>query len=62
MFQPRSPRISGIIAHSPGMWPLAFGNPEAASVMHAMEFVVWFRPVNRQERVGEQRAVVWKFV
>ena len=62
VFQPRSPRISGIIAHSPGMWPLAFGKPDAASVMHAIEFVVWLRPVSRQERVGEQSAVVWKFV
>src|SRR5262249_59641052 len=30
--------------------------------MQAIPFVVWFRPVIRQERVGEQRAVVWKFV
>src|SRR3954466_14263000 len=30
--------------------------------MHAMEFVVWLRPVRRHERVGEQSAVVWKFV
>jgi hypothetical protein len=30
--------------------------------MHAIPFVVWLRPVSRQERVGEQRAVVWKFV
>ena len=30
--------------------------------MHAMEFVVWLRPVSRHERVGEQSAVVWKFV
>ena len=62
VFQPRSPRISGSIAHSPGMWPLAFGNPEAASVMQAMLLVVWLRPVSRHDRVGEQRAVVWKFV
>ena len=44
------------------MSALAFGNPEAASVMHAMPFVVWLRPVSRQERVGEHSAVVWKFV
>src|SRR4029077_19805674 len=49
-------------AHSPGMCPLALGNPEAASVMHAIELVVWLRPVMRHERVGEQSAVVWKFV
>ena len=47
---------------SGGIVPLAFGNPDAASVMQAMEFVVWLRPVRRHERVGEQRAVVWKFV
>ena len=38
--------------------PLAFGNPIAASVMHAMLFRVWLRPVSRHERVGEQSAVV----
>ena len=32
--------MAGIIAHSPGMWPLAFGKPDAASVMQAIEFVV----------------------
>ena len=30
--------------------------------MHAIPFVVWLRPVSRHERVGEQSAVVWKFV
>ena len=30
--------------------------------MQAIPFVVWLRPVSRQERVGEQSAVVWKFV
>ena len=44
------------------MWPFAFGKPDAASVMQAIPFVVWLRPVRRQERVGEQSAVVWKFV
>ena len=44
------------------MWPLAFGNPDAASVMQAMLLVVWLRPVSRHERVGEHSAVVWKFV
>jgi hypothetical protein len=38
--------------------PLAFGNPIAASVMHATLFPVWLRPVSRQERVGEHSAVV----
>ena len=38
--------------------PLALGNPIAASVMQAMLFRVWFRPVSRQERVGEHNAVV----
>ena len=41
-----------------GMVPLAFGNPLAASVMQAMLLRVWFLPVKRQERVGEQSAVV----
>ena len=44
------------------MWPFAFGNPDAASVMQAMPFVVWLRPVNRHDRVGEHSAVVWKLV
>ena len=30
--------------------------------MQAMPFVVWLRPVSRHDRVGEQSAVVWKFV
>ena len=38
--------------------PLALGNPMAASVMQAMLLRVWLRPVSRQERVGEQSAVV----
>jgi hypothetical protein len=29
--------------------------------MVAIPFVVAFRPVNRDTRVGEHRAVVWKF-
>jgi hypothetical protein len=40
------------------MCPLAFGNPDAPSVMHAIPFVVWLRPVNRHDRVGEHSAVV----
>ena len=51
-----------MFAHSNGMWPLAFGKPDVASVMQAMPFVVWLRPVSRHERVGEHSAVVWKFV
>jgi hypothetical protein len=43
---------------SGGIVPLAFGKPTAASVMQAIEFRVWLRPVSRQERVGEQSAVV----
>ena len=43
---------------SGGMVPLAFGKPIAASVMQAMLLRVWLRPVSRQERVGEQSAVV----
>ena len=62
VFQPRSPSTSAMFAHSNGMWPFAFGNPDVASVMQAMLFVVWLRPVIRQDRVGEQSAVVWKFV
>jgi hypothetical protein len=30
--------------------------------MQAMPFVVWFRPVRSEERVGEHRAVVCQFV
>ena len=43
---------------SGGIVPLAFGNPTAASVMHAIELRVWLRPVSRHERVGEHSAVV----
>jgi hypothetical protein len=39
------------MAHSIGMCPLELGNPEAASVITAMPFVVWLRPVRKQERV-----------
>ena len=62
MFQPRSPSTSAIVAHSNGMCPFEFGKPDAASVMHAIPFVVWLRPVSRHDRVGEHSAVVWKFV
>src|ERR1700689_12413 len=58
VFQPRSPRISGSMPFSGGMVPLAFGNPTAASVMQAIEFRVWLRPVSREERAREQGAVV----
>ena len=51
-----------MFAHSNGMWPFAFGKPEVASVMQPIPFVVWLRPVIRHDRVGEQSAVVWKFV
>jgi hypothetical protein len=44
------------------MCPFAFGKPDDASLMQAMPFVVWLRPVSRHDRVGEQSAVVWKFV
>ena len=30
--------------------------------MQAMLFRVWFRPVRKHERVGEQSAVVWNCV
>ncbi len=51
-----------MVAHSKGMWPLAFGKPDAASVMQAIPLVVWLRPVSRHERVGEHSAVVWNCV
>ena len=47
---------------SGGMVPLAFGNPLAPSVMQAMLLRVWLRPVSRQERVGEHKAVVCHWV
>ena len=62
MFQPRSPSTSATVAHSIGMCPLAFGKPDDPSVMQAIPFVVWLRPVRRHDRVGEHSAVVWKFV
>jgi hypothetical protein len=62
VFQPRSPSTSPIVAHSKGMWPFALGKPLVASAMQAMPLVVWFRPVSREERVGEHNAVVCQFV
>ena len=62
VFQPRSPKISDNMPFSGGIVPLAFGNPLAPSVMHAMLFRVWFRPVSRQDRVGEHKAVVCHWV
>jgi hypothetical protein len=58
VLKPRSTSISATVAHSGGMCPLAFGNPAAHSVMQAIPFVVWLRPVSRHDRVGEHRAVV----
>ena len=58
VFQPCSPRICCSCPFSGGITPLAFGNPLAASVMQAMLLRVWLRPLSRQERVGEQSAVV----
>jgi hypothetical protein len=40
VFQPCSPRISEIIPFSGGIVPLAFGKPEEASVMQAIELRV----------------------
>ena len=37
------------------------GNPELNSATVAMPFDVAFRPVNKEARVGEHNAVVWKF-
>jgi hypothetical protein len=51
-----------MVAHSKGMWPFAFGNPEVASAMQAMPLVVWLRPVSSDDRVGEHSAVVCQFV
>ena len=62
VFQPASPRISDSIPFSGGIVPLAFGNPIAASVMQAMLFRVWLRPVRKHEREGEHSAVVWNWV
>jgi hypothetical protein len=59
---PRSTSTSGRVAHSAGTCPLPFGKPVAASVMHAMPFVVWLRPVSRHDRVGEHSAVVCHWV
>ncbi len=43
---------------SRGMVPLPFGKPMAPSVMQAMLFRVWLRPVSRHDLVGEHSAVV----
>ena len=62
VLNPRSTSISARVAHSGGMWPLPLGKPAAASVMQAIPFVVWLRPVNRHDRVGEHSAVVCHWV
>ncbi len=62
MFQPRSPSTSAIVAHSNGICPFELGKPVVASAMQAIPFVVWLRPVRRDERVGEQSAVVCQLV
>ncbi|HEY6398206.1 MAG TPA: hypothetical protein VIX82_12205 [Solirubrobacteraceae bacterium] len=62
VLHPLAARISWICPFSGGITPLAFGNPIAASVMHAMLLRVWLRPVSRHERVGEHSAVVWNCV
>ncbi len=38
------------------------GKPVASSATRPMPLLWWFRPVRRQDRVGEQSAVVWKLV
>src|SRR5450755_2336705 len=58
VFQPSSPRISGNIPFSGGIVPLAFGNPIAASVMHAMLLRVWLRrSTGRARRRAQSRRV-----
>ncbi len=37
------------------------GKPDENSAIVAMPLLVALRPVSRDARVGEQRAVVWKF-
>src|SRR4051794_28815855 len=55
VFQPRSPRISGSMPFSGGIVPLAFGKPDAPSVMHAMLLRVWLGEAGRA--LGEPRHV-----
>jgi hypothetical protein len=62
VLMPRSTRTSGRVAHSGGTCPLPFGKPVAASVMQAIPLVVWLRPVNKHDRVGEHSAVVCHWV
>ena len=47
-----------MVAACSGMRPFCPGNPLAPSVMEAMPFTWWLRPVRMVERVGEQSAVV----
>ena len=58
VFQPALAEDLLELPFSGGIVPLAFGNPLAHSVMHAMLLRVWLRPVSRHERVGEHSAVV----
>jgi hypothetical protein len=61
VFHPWASRTSEIIPFSNGTRAENPGNPADASVMQAMLFDVALRPLSRLERVGEHRAVVWKF-
>jgi hypothetical protein len=58
---PRSARTSEINPFSNGIRAEIPGNPAPNSAIVAMPFEVAFRPFSNEARVGEQRAVVWKF-
>ena len=51
-----------MVAHSAGNRPAAPGNPLDPSVMAALRFTWWLRPVRKVERVGEHSAVVCHWV
>ena len=61
VFQPRSASTSEMNPFSNGMRVEMPGNPELNSAMVAMPLEVALRPVSSEARVGEHRAVVWKF-
>ena len=58
VLQPRSLNTAGIMAFSKGMRPLLPGKPAVTSSIQDIPLLVALRPFNRDERVGEQRAVV----
>ena len=59
---PSSRSMAGSAAASGGIAPVYPGKGSGRSGIIPMPTRWWLRPVRMQARVGEQNAVVWKFV